>query len=348
MTKKSTVKIQDDLLEIGKSIGFRTEKEYSFERKFGYNPRYDVVWFLDVKQLNIGDLVGVELVENKWLPFATFEVEGSTTSSKNQVGNVGNLFVSPCQFHFMIVANSEAAKENDTYRRGVKIVRTMQELLGNKQIIFLDATMLPKKIKSLTNIKSTFASTPTKKGSGGETLSVDIRTNVIKKLSKTNLTLTSDRVPDYFKMQFQSKKGSFSPKTFLEDPSKKKRTAITNLSQYYYCPRIDISAGFYLEGGFIEFLSEIALNLKEDTKLYPLLFHLIQPKVPRRIYYPLLGIEIESGESKHAIGGLVNAGRLHQIGWIVGNQALENVIELYQHHLGMRNTFFLNAKQLAK
>ena len=65
-------------------------------------------------------------MQKQWLPFAIFEIEGSTTSSKNQVGNVGNLLISPSYYHFMVVDNVGAGKENDTYRRGMKIVRTMQ------------------------------------------------------------------------------------------------------------------------------------------------------------------------------------------------------------------------------
>lgn len=345
MSKVSTLTIQDQLVEVGEQLGFRAMKEYSFARQYDYNPRYDVVWLLDVGHLHIGQLQGVELIDEQWLPFATFEIEGSTTSSKNQVGNVGNLYISPCQFHFIIVANREAAKENDTYRRGVKIVRTMQELLGYRQLLFLDATMIPNGIAQQTVAVSDGQQMMRAKGSGGETTSLAIAEVVLEKLARTKLSVSFDRVPDYFSMQFQARKGSLVPNTFLKDPVSEERKPITSLSQYYYCPKIDMSAGFYLTGGFVIFLRKLAFHLGEDAALYPLL-HMMATKRVMELYYPLLGIEIESGNSKHAIGGLVNAGRLHQVGWIVGPETMRGAVDLYQHHLGMRNTYFISRGEL--
>ena len=142
MSKATTVQIQDTLVSIGEQLGFRAEKVFGFELQTPYAPRYDVVWLLDVSSLKINHLPGIRLVQKKWLPFASFEIEGSTTSSKNQVGNVGNLLISPSYYHFMVVDNAGAGKENDTYRRGMKIVRTTQELLGTQQLFLLDASML--------------------------------------------------------------------------------------------------------------------------------------------------------------------------------------------------------------
>ena len=340
MSKISTLNIQKNLVTLGQSLGFKAEMEYSFIRQHAYNPRYDVVWFLNVESLKIAHLKGIDLVEGKWLPLATFEIEGSTTSSKNQVGNVGNLFISPSQFHFIVVANKEAAKENDTYRRGVKIVRTMQELMGNKRIMFLDATMLPQEPMSETFIISNFNSTLRKKGSGGETISLPIADKLSNLLASTYLEIHYDSVSEYFKQQFATKKLELKNKQFTVDPETFERKNITSVSHYYYCPKVDISAGFQLAGGFIEFLKVISKNLKEDVELYPLLQAIQSPKV-HELYYPLLGIEIETGDSKHAIGGLVNAGRLHQIGWLIGTNTIAGAVETYQHYLGLKNTYYI-------
>lgn len=340
MSKITTVAIQDQLVSLGKNMGLRAEKEYSFKRKTAYNPRYDVVWFLDVSSLNINNLKGIELIDNNWLPLATFEIEGSTTSSKNQVGNVGNIMISPCQYHFMIVANKEAGSENDTYRRGVKIVRTMQELLGEKNIIFLDASMLPAKIEEDTYILVQKQQKQRLKGSGGETISLPIAERVVQLIEETNLAYEYDFVSPYFKMRFQQIKSNIKGQQFTYDPITFMRKNITSVSQYYYCPKVDISAGFLLAGGVISFLKAIANNLKDDVNLYPLLLHIIDKKI-NELYYPLLGVEIETGDSKHAIGGLMNAGRLHQVGWLVGTDTMQGSVETYQHFLGLRNTHYI-------
>ena len=346
MSKLSTLSIQERLVELGESIGLRAEKEYSFPRTNGYNPRYDVIWFIDVESLHIANLKGVELIDKKWLHFASFEVEGSTTSSKNQVGNVGNLFISPCQYHFMIVANREAGKENDTYRRGVKIVRTMQELMGNKNIIFLDASMLPEQIPNHTNLLTKPEPKIRVKGSGGETISLPIVEKVIKVLSQTNLTVHLDYASDYFKINFQNKRLNLISNDFTYDPLSFERKKIKGVSHYYYCPKVDISTGFFVSGGFLDFLKHIGQNLREDKQLYPLLEYVSDGNRVQEIYYPLLGIEIETDESKHAIGGLVNAGRLHQIGWLVGTDSMVNSVETYQYYLGLRNTHYISINQL--
>ena len=105
-----------------------------------------------------------------------------------------------------------------------------------------------------------------------------------------------------------------------------------------------MSAGFSVSGGFIEFLHVVAKRLQSDVIHFALLAYL-QEKQIQEIYYPLLGVEIESGNSKHAIGGLMNASRFHQFGWIVGNEELLRAVETYQFYLGLRNTSFIIFQQ---
>lgn len=346
MSKATTVRIQDTIATIGEQLGFRAEKEFSFDLQTPYKPRYDVVWLLDILELKIEGLRGIQLIEERWLPFASFEVEGSTTSSKNQVGNVGNLLIAPSYFHFMVVDNTGASTENDTYRRGMKIVRTMQELLGTQQLIFLDSSMLLDLpyftetviITERTNIER-------KKGSGGETISLEIAEKILDQLTLSNLTIHLDAVPDYFKIQFATKKKTLLSNEYTYSPITFEQKAIKNDMQYYYKPKIDVSAGFSLSGGFIEFLQAIAGRLRSDVIHFPLLSY-IQEKKVQEMYYPLLGIEIESGHSKHAIGGLMNVSRFHQFGWIVGNEELLRSVETYQFYLGLRNITFIEAHEL--
>ena len=346
MSKATTVRIQDTIVLIGEKLGFRAEKEFSFELQTPYAPRYDVVWLLDVSALKINHLPGIRLVQNKWLPFASFEIEGSTTSSKNQVGNVGNLLIAPSYYHFMVVDNAGAGKENDTYRRGMKIVRTMQELLGTQQLFFLDASML----HELPNFTKTMIATDSDiveriKGSGGETVSLPIAKKILNQLASTNLTVGFDVIPDYFKIQFATTKTKLLSTKYTYSPITFEQKKITSDTHYYYKPKIDVSAGFSVSGGFVEFLHVVAERLHSDVVHFALLAYLKEKRI-QEIYYPLLGVEIESGHSKHAIGGLMNASRFHQFGWIVRDEELLRAVETYQYYFGLRNTSFIATQDL--
>ena len=246
----------------------------------------------------------------------------------------------------MVVDNVGAGKENDTYRRGMKIVRTMQEGLGTQQLFFLDASML----HELPNFTKTMITTEPDivervKGSGGETVSLPIARKVLSQLESTNLTVLLDVVPDYFKIQFATKKKKLLSKEYTYSPITFEQKKITTDTHYYYKPKIDVSAGFSVSGGFIEFLHVVAERLHSDVVHFALLAYLKEKRI-KDIYYPLLGVEIESGHSKHAIGGLMNASRFHQFGWIVGNEELLRAVETYQFYLGLRNTSFIAAQDL--
>ncbi|TWT05437.1 hypothetical protein FQV26_13470 [Planococcus sp. CPCC 101016] len=84
MAKQSTKTVQEQLVRLGEDLGFYSLKEYTFKSIINaYAPRYDVVWMLDVEILNLSSVEHLQLIAGKYLPFAAFELEGSTTSSKN-------------------------------------------------------------------------------------------------------------------------------------------------------------------------------------------------------------------------------------------------------------------------
>ncbi|KAA0783645.1 hypothetical protein COM04_26490 [Bacillus wiedmannii] len=345
MAKDSTKSIQEKLKKIGENLGFFSEKEFQFSGR-GYLPKYDVVWFLDVTELNIQDLPGIQLYERRYLPFATFEIEGSTPSSKYQIGNIGNLLISPCQYRFMIVDNSNATTEKDTYRRGVKITRTVHENIGDHQIVFIDASMLDNlDVISPTRIHFKNDHITRDNGSGGETKSKLINKKVLAELAHTNLSISEDKEPEYFKMLFSLEKQRLISPTYTVEPVKFKQKQIKTDKSYYYIPKIDISAGFTITDGFIDFLMQLAIHLKSDVVHHPLLYFIKTKKVTE-LYYPLLGIEIETANSKHAIGSLLNASRYHQFGWFVGSNEIKHVFDTYQYHLGLRNVTFRSTEDL--
>lgn len=347
MAKLATKEIQSNLIKLGEQLGFISRLEYCFpNQKNYYQPRYDVVWLLDVSTLAIDEILMNSLIEDSLLPFAAFEVEGSTTSSKNQLGNVGNLRMSPCYFNFIVVNNAGAGKENDTYRRGIKIVRTIQELMGEKQIFLLDSHLLSNLPElSITNIFIEQKDTKRLTGSGGEIQSLPIATKLVEQLSRTGLQIEHDRTPDYFTYAFHVKKRHLASMNYTVDPVSFAQKEIRSDTTYYYKPKIDIAAGFQISGGFVEFLKEIAVRLRTDSIHFPLLQYL-HDKQSITLYYPLLGIEIEMKESKHALGSLMNLANFHQIGWLIAPASMNPYVEAFKAQFGMQHVFIKNSEDL--
>lgn len=351
MSKNTTNYIQNQLKELGNLLGFKSLIEYSFKENSSlYAPRYDVVWLLDVSILKIQESLDLKLIENKFLPFVAFEIEGSTTSSKNQLGNIGNLRLSPCHYNFLIVNNDAAGKENDTYRRAIKLMRTTQELMGNRTIFLLDSSMLNDStaiISSKTSIHSIKKSIPRIKGSGGEKQSLEVAKDLLKILDKSSLQVELDQSPAYHKYAYHNLKNDSIDRHFTHNPITFEQKQIKRSSQYYYIPKVDIMAGFSLRGGFVDFLIYCGTKLKTDVVNYPLLQYLVD--FPNsEMYHPLLGIEIETKESKHALGSMLNLHHYFQFGWLVSNEQMKSYTELYQHHFGMRNINFINAEELRR
>lgn len=267
MVKTTTRTIQEQIVLIGSQLGFQAFREYSFTNMPGmYAPRYDVVWLLSVSELNVENVADIPLINGKYIPFAAFEIEGSTTSSKNQLGNIGNLKLSPCYFNFLVVNNAAVANENDTYRRAIKIVRTIQKVMGERPLFLFDACMLedlPAFSKTLISGKSD--EKLRLKGSGGEKDSIIVAKSLINKLQKSNLQIEYDRTPDYFKWAFHLEKDFMSSKYFTLDPNTFEQKLLKQDGQYFYKPKIDIALGFQISEGFTDFLREIAVRLKSDA-----------------------------------------------------------------------------------
>ena len=180
MPKKETEHIQNRILKLGKDLGFISVKEESLHGKDHYAPKYDVVWYLDLKKWYKLDGIG-ELLKNapkemfdriERLPFAGFEIEGSDTTSKNQIGNFANLYSGNFLYNFVIV-NNDGAQGRDIYRRGIKLKRYFSEHSGDKNVFMIDRFHLEKSIRSLTNYDNKLSTAPDNsnkgKPSGGET-----------------------------------------------------------------------------------------------------------------------------------------------------------------------------------
>ena len=90
MPKKKLRRSKNAIQELGQKLGFESKKEEQIHihNGGGYSPTYDVVWYLKLdehfKVHGIGRMFNnaPHLFERiKRLPFAVFEIEGSTTTS---------------------------------------------------------------------------------------------------------------------------------------------------------------------------------------------------------------------------------------------------------------------------
>ena len=356
MPKKETNEIQNFLLDLGKSLGFSPLKEVSFGIFEEYDPHYDVVWFLDLKQFDMNQLIKfIDPVWHKFLsrvPIVTFEIEGSNTTSKNQVGNFANLIISPTLFNFVIVNNEGALKENDTYRRGIKIYRTMKEFWGNNNIIFCDWNH----IKSLSEIKTTSINITVpdsdkleRSGSGGEIKSAEIYDKLINDLQKIGFCIKQNFTPDIFECVYSyyqnlrnidcsSEFDFILGKTYKFVPDQNDLRTITNIRDYFYLPKIDIALGFNLPKSFNYFLFNLMTAMGRDYCYYPIL-EFIKHNKHKELFFPFLGIEIETSSSKHMIGGILNASKYFFIGLLIANTNARRQLDTIKKYLGLKNIF---------
>lgn len=372
MSKKSTLDIQKHIQKLGVELGFVSEIECTLPTIRGqYTPRYDVVWFLNVSNFinpaAIDDLFRcsdpyLEYVKGL-VPIAGFEIEGSTTTSKNQIGNLSNLAMFPGMFRFVVVDNAGASNENDTYRRGLKICRTFQASFGHMNIVFLDSFH----IENLSGYKPSppifqkeGSGSARNVGSGGETKSIPIAKRAIEILQKSNLIVKHDYRPDIFRWMFavnedmqkcidrrnlsNEEKRRFGFST-AKCPKSDDDMPIRNHTDYYYVPKLDIAAGFELPASFVDFLNDLASNLGDDMWNYPILYN-IKQRSERTIFHPLVAVEVETSVSKHLNGGLMNMAFYSTTGLLVSERGGGNHLEMLRDNFGMKNLFFRDIESL--
>lgn len=56
MQKKETLEIQKMLVDFGTKLGFEAHKEEQIHSKDTYAPIYDVVWYLNMKLMNMDSI----------------------------------------------------------------------------------------------------------------------------------------------------------------------------------------------------------------------------------------------------------------------------------------------------
>ena len=368
MPKITTAEIQKKICELGKRLGFNSELECktNFTEGASYRPVTDVGWFINLE--NYFDLKSLEPLFHsnpkyyaslKKFPFAGFEIEGSTTSSKNQLSNFANLEMNNFYFKFVITNNSEAGTEQDTYRRGLKIHRYCKELFGGKNTFFTDWEIIAESmqnIKSNSNLELNNSQNVNliRQGTGGETSSLEIFYELQKYIKKTGLVQKQNYEPDDLKFQHDLNQYIYEQldhnenqyvKYFFHNtgytlPHRGSHKSFSKLKDRSYIPKIDIALGFDLPKNFMLFLSAVANAIELDVINFPLLFAVKQNTNTSNFFLPLIGIEIETSVNKHLNGGIMNLGNNCFCGILASKKEAHAHFRSYSELLRIKNILF--------
>ena len=372
MPKHTTLQIQDKLVKLGKTLGFDAQMEVALPVHKGtmaeksYRPIYDVVWFYPSSTLtsellsNLSTLIDQPL-DRAHLPFALFEIEGSTTSSKNQVGNFINLYHTTAPLKCMITNNGEAGSENDTYRRGHKIVRSLAKQFGMRNLLFFDAEQLEATLDqgySVTQFVTEGSGLSEKKGHGGEKAKTRaFLRSLLQPFVGKMIIGEDDRLPESSLRLLGCDLYKESILGIEDQALKKKETVLgaslglmakkypssenleSTRSRPLYIPKLDGELGFYLREGVIHWLQKLKLKLGYERGQYPLL-HGLPTDPETQLFLSLVGIEIEESDSKHALGGLANLKMNSQVGLVIAPSNVEPKLRFMMESLGTSNIYF--------
>lgn len=363
MPKNETLEIQKILAELGERLGFISKIEERIHSNDTYAPIYDAVWYLDLsKYFKLDELKPlfsynpILLQRMELLPFAGFEVEGSTTTSKNQIGNFANLHAGHFLFNFEIVNNSAAINENDTYRRGMKIFRHCNQMLSLRNDIFMDKAQLIESInllpeKTNANLNVT-ANSDNKRGTcGGEKAeSLKMFSEILPMLQKSNLTIVQNKEPVICSMRYYAMKQAFSDninnygkhflsQNYYNDPITYTEKCSSKAKDSLYIPKMDIEAGFDMPEGFFTWIKCLGKALKYDSVCYPVVFG-ISENIVDSYFISLIGIEIENSVNKHLNGGICNMANYSYAGILSTSQDASGHIKFLSRELGINNVTY--------
>ena len=367
MPKSSTLQIQHMVRDLGEKLGFISAIEERIHCSDAYAPIYDAVWYLDLTKYFDVDALNPVFKNNteyiahiKKLPIAGFEIEGASTSSKNQLGNFANLYSGHFLFNFVIVNNGAANGEDDTYRRGRKLYKYFYEELGAKETIFMDYTHLCESIKSLkkvdTKIYANSDVSESRKICGGDTTSTAMFNSIFPYLKSSGFEIIQNYSPIMPKVKFHeenvsllgsdSKTANFkSGRYFRKEPGIYDWNTAKKPADMYYIPKLDTVLGFNLPNGFYEWLSSVSDALNYEAASFPILYG-ISKKIIEKIFVPLVGIEFENSINKHCNGGVINMSHYSYYGVLVGNESAESHIKFLKENMGINNVTYLALEDL--
>lgn len=367
MPKKQTLEIQNFLEDLGEHLGLISRKEVQLDKENYYSPIYDVVWFLDLdKKFNL-DILNKYVSNNKCiqdlklLPIAVFEIEGAATSSKNQLGNLSNITFSDIFLKFIIVNNEAAIPEKDSYRRGLKIVRYFENNFGNENIIFLDWNHIKNTYKWLNikeedkEINSCINNDIIRDGFGGENKSIDIFNEILQDLIYTKLEIKQNYTPDKCKLKYyiedyvgklldssNNEVNFYLKKLGCKDPNTKEIYNLKSVNSRYYLPKLDVVLGFNLPTSILKWLKGLSNIIENDIINSSVIFYLKNKNI-KKVFVPLISIEIETTTSKHLNGGIVNMWKNSYVGILVANKEALGHINFFKNY-GCNNVFLYDYK----
>jgi len=347
-------------------LGFISETEVQLHSNEQYAPKYDVVWSLDLeKWYNLSEIRKLfknapeELFKRiKCLPFAGFEIEGSSTTSKNQLGNFANLYSGNFLYNFVIVNNSEANGENDTYRRGVKLKRYFSENSGDKNVFFFDWYHLEQSIDNFfpkTEMSICSENLNKYKGSGGETTSVLMYEKIRPFLENSKLSVFQDYQPWLYEIKYKmateaSDAGAklelrdeecfrhfYTGQAFYKEPLDTNPIRAKSKAESLYVPKLDVCMGFTVSGGFTEWLKALANTIGYNGVAHFPILYALQREIEEDLFVPLIGIEIEASINKHLSGGIFNMAKNTYAGVVVTKDSALKHVEFYKKELGIKN-----------
>lgn len=362
MPKFQTLDIQRQLEELGTLLGFDSCTEESiYDNNAYYVPRYDCVWYLDLeKHFNLKPLRPLFAKDPlmyeklKRLPFAGFEIEGASTSSKNQLGNFANLYSGNFIYKFVIVNNEESNGEGDVYRRGLKLHRYFNDYGGICHSFFFDNVHFQESIKSIRR-KTLDKSISTMNGDdpsnvdrskvGGEAKNNCMMFDeVIKFFCNTGFCIAQNYCPQTDKFRYEimndcssgNKLASFYLRqSYYENPVKMDEKE-TNSRSAVYVPKLDLVIGIKAPKGFLEWLRAVGVQLKNEVVNFPIMYQLVK-KNNFSIDIPLISLELENSQNKHANGGLFNMSKHSYLGIVVTQEDFDSHFKFITKHLGLNN-----------
>jgi hypothetical protein len=367
MPKVETKELQSSIVEFGKKLGFDSKIEERCHGRNAYSPVYDVVWYLNlekifnfskIKELFKNDLPLFDKIKN--LPFAGFEIEGANTSSKNQISNFANLYCGDFVFNFVVVNNSGANNEEDTYRRGIKINHYFIKNSGDRNTIFMDAIHFRESMEKLDNFDNSIDVSneviSREKGTGGEDKSLLVYDKIKELINGTGLKTKKDFSPSKQedKIRFMMLKEAysqsdsmfarlFSRQGYYNDPYASDIKIAKKEGDAFYIPKLDIVLGFDAPKGFASWMKIIANTLKEDCAHYPTLYGL-KKEIINSLFISLISIEIETSINKHLNGGIYNMSKNSFAGILVTEENAQMHIEFFKKEIGIKNvtSYWLN------
>jgi len=354
--------IKKDVLELGRELGFATDDEISetflsVAKDNEYTPRVDVVWYLDLQDLDLNteglaEYFGFETDdEYRRFPFVAWEIEASDCNTKEMEADLANLQSFGAPFGFLVVNEDQ---NEGLYRRGKRIVRTVRELYGHVNHLCIDR----EHISDLVNRSWTeTANKPNvshkvSQGRGGENKWTQrVRRNHRQLGKDLGFIVKEDWLPDdlghmydYRKELWDETNGQTDHQQYMSTPYGQQEPFTgrgKGWTSYYTRSAIDVWWTIPYPDSLRSFLATVT-DLDPDFQTHtPLLRHPDDRNGEEGVY-PFAGFEIENSPSKHAGGGIVNLGAYSTIGQVLVDnkekkELMENRIRTYERAFGVRN-----------